>query len=57
MNFILAPWHIALAAFCDWVNERQQQIIEFQNAQIEALLQPRRPYRAHTSAKLLSLVS
>ena len=26
-----------LAAFCGLVNQRQQQIIEFQNAQVEAL--------------------
>ena len=39
MSFLLTPWHIAFAALAGWVNERQQQIIEFQNAQIEALLQ------------------
>ncbi|MEO2019078.1 MAG: integrase core domain-containing protein [Fuerstiella sp.] len=38
MSFLLTPWHILLAALCGMVNERQQQIIEFQNAQIEALL-------------------
>ena len=32
------PWHILLAALCGMVNQRQQQIIQFQNAQIEALL-------------------
>ena len=31
-------WHILLASLCGLVNQRQQQIIEFQNAQIEALL-------------------
>ena len=30
--------HILLAVLCGIVNRRQQQIIEFQNAQIEALL-------------------
>ena len=39
MNFILASWHITFAALSGWVNQRQQQIIEFQNAQIEALMQ------------------
>ena len=39
MNFILQPWHILLAILCGMVNKRQQQIIEFQNAQIEALLE------------------
>ena len=38
MSFLLQPWHILLAALCGMVNQRQQQIIEFQNAQIEALL-------------------
>jgi hypothetical protein len=38
MSFILQPWHLAFAALSGWVNQRQQQIIEFQNAQIEALL-------------------
>ena len=38
MSFPLTPWHILLAVLCRGVNHRQQQIIEFQNAQIEALL-------------------
>ena len=38
MSSILQPWHIMLAAICGLVNQRQQQIIEFQNAPIEALL-------------------
>jgi hypothetical protein len=38
MQFILQPWHILLAVTCGWLNERQQQIIEFQKDQIEALL-------------------
>ncbi|MEO2013476.1 MAG: hypothetical protein ABGZ53_03805 [Fuerstiella sp.] len=38
MPLLLQPRHILLAALCDMVNERQQQIIQFQNAQIEALL-------------------
>jgi hypothetical protein len=38
MPFLLRPWHILLAALCGMVNQRQQQIIEFQNAQIETLL-------------------
>ncbi|MEO2015761.1 MAG: hypothetical protein ABGZ53_15475, partial [Fuerstiella sp.] len=38
MPFLLQTWHILLAALCGLVNERQQQIIQFQNAQIEALL-------------------
>ena len=38
MPFLLQPWHILLAALCGMVNERQQQIIQVQNAQIETLL-------------------
>jgi hypothetical protein len=38
MQFMLQPCHILLATLVGWVYERQQQIIEFQNDQIEALL-------------------
>ncbi|MGZ0175214.1 MAG: hypothetical protein ACKVHE_37460 [Planctomycetales bacterium] len=38
MSFLLQPWHILLVTVAVLVNQRQQQIIEFQNAQIEALL-------------------
>ncbi len=38
MSFLLQPWQILMACLCGLVNERQQQIIEFQNAQIQALL-------------------
>jgi hypothetical protein len=38
MQFMLQPCHILLATLIGWANERQQQIIEFQNDQIEALL-------------------
>ena len=31
-------WHLAFVALCRWGN-RQQDVVEFQNAQIEALLQ------------------
>ena len=38
MSSPFQPWHILLATLCGLVNQRQQQIIEFQNAQIDALL-------------------
>jgi putative transposase len=38
MSFLLRPWHILLVTICGLINQRQEQIIEFQNAQIEALL-------------------
>ena len=45
MSFLLQAWHILLACLCGMVNRRQQQIIEFQNAQIEALLKKLRRQR------------
>ena len=38
MKFILQPWQLFCLILAGWINQRQQQIIEFQNAQIEALL-------------------
>ena len=38
MPSLLQPWHLLLTALSGLVNQRQQQIIEFQNTQIEALL-------------------
>ena len=38
MFVLLQPWQILLAFLCGLVNERQQQVIEFQNAQIQVLL-------------------
>ncbi len=45
MSCIRQPWHVLLASICGLVNQRQQQIIEFQNAQIEALLKKLRHKR------------
>ena len=39
MNFMLQPWQILFVTFCGFVNQRQTEIIDFQNAQITALLQ------------------
>jgi hypothetical protein len=36
MPFLPQPWHILLTSLCGLVNERQQQIIDFQNIQIAA---------------------
>ena len=38
MSFLLRPWHILLVTICGLLNLSQQQVIEFQNAQIAALL-------------------
>jgi hypothetical protein len=35
MNFILKPWQLFLLILSGWINHRQQEIIEFQNAQIK----------------------
>ena len=37
MNSAFRPWHLFLLILAAWVNRRQQEIIEFQNAQIQAL--------------------
>ena len=37
MSLLLQPWQILMVWLCGFVNERQQQIIEFQNAQIQIL--------------------
>ena len=39
MNFILKPWQLFFLILSGWVNRRQQEIIEFQNAQIQALIE------------------
>ena len=38
MNFIVQPCQLLLIILSGWVNRRQQEIIEFQNAQIQALM-------------------
>ena len=38
MNFILQSWQLLLAILSGWIHYRQQQMIEFQNEQIETLL-------------------
>jgi putative transposase len=38
MSFVLQPWQLLFTILIGWVNRRQQQIIEFQNDQIAALL-------------------
>jgi len=38
MNTVLQPWQFLLVFLAGWVNRRQQEIIEFQNAQIRALM-------------------
>ena len=39
MTYILHPWQLLFLILAGWVNRRQQEIIEFQNAQIQALLE------------------
>ncbi len=39
MNDILKPWQLLFAILCGWVHRRQQEIIEFQNAEIISLMQ------------------
>ncbi len=39
MSFILQPWQLFFLILSGLVNRRQQEIIEFQNAQIRALME------------------
>ncbi len=39
MISVLHPWQLLLAILSGWVNQRQQEIIEFQNTQITTLMQ------------------
>ncbi len=39
MNDILQPWQLLFAILSGWVHRRQQEIIEFQNAEIISLMQ------------------
>ena len=38
MSFVLRPWQLLLMALAGWINQNQQQVVEFQNAQIQVLL-------------------
>ena len=38
MSFVLQPWQLLLTVLCGIVRTRQQQIIDFQSSEIEALL-------------------
>jgi hypothetical protein len=38
MKLILKPWQLFFLILSGWVNRQQQEIIEFQNAQIQALM-------------------
>ena len=37
MKFILQPWQLLLVILAGWMNQLQQQIIEFQRKEIEVL--------------------
>ena len=39
MNFVLRPWQLFFICLSGWVNRQQQEIIEFQNAQTQALME------------------
>ena len=39
MNFVLRPWQLFFLILSGWLNRQQQEIIEFQNAQIQALIE------------------
>jgi len=37
MSFILHPWQLLLVVLAGWANQQQQQIIDFQRAEIDVL--------------------
>ena len=39
MGLILQPCHLLVVVIAGWINRQQQAVIEFQNAQIEALME------------------
>ena len=39
MNFILQPWQFLLLTIAGWVNQEQQQVIEFLRIEVEILLE------------------
>ena len=39
MNFVLQPWQFLLMVLAGWVNRQQQQVLEFQRAELEVLLE------------------
>ena len=41
MSFILQPWQLLLMVFASWVHREQQKVIEFYQAQLDALMKRR----------------
>ena len=39
MRFVLQPWQLFFLILAGWINREQQEIIEFQNAQIRVLME------------------
>jgi hypothetical protein len=37
MTFLLHPWQLLLVILAGWVNQQQQQIIDFQRTEIDVL--------------------
>ena len=37
MNFVLQPWQLLLVALAGWINRQQQDLLEFQRAEIQVL--------------------
>ena len=38
MSFILQPWQLLLMIFASWVQREQQKVIEFYQAQLDAMM-------------------
>lgn len=39
MRFVFQPWQLFFLILAGWINRKQQDVIEFQNAQIRILMQ------------------
>ena len=45
MSFILQPWHVALASLAGWLNRQQQEIIAYQQTEIQVFRELAGPKR------------
>jgi hypothetical protein len=38
MSYILQPWQLLFVVFASWVHRKQQKVIEFYQAQLDAMM-------------------
>ena len=39
MSFVLQPWQLSFIILAGWINRHQQIVIDFQSAQIQAMME------------------